>query len=102
MRREKERIQVSMGIVLESASGNREARISDLSMGGCFIDSIATFREGEIVQFKLSLSEEQTEDMSGEVAYVLEGIGFGVQFTGLSEEQHLLLSQIILAHGGTP
>ena len=56
----------------------------------------------EKIETKLSLSEEATEDVSGEVVYVLESIGFGVKFIGLSEEQESLLSKVILANGGMP
>lgn len=100
MPREKDRIQIPIGIIMESSSGKREARISDLSMSGCFIDSIANVREGEIIRFKLSLAQGDTENLSGEVAYILEGIGFGIKFTGLSDEQQIIIDRLVLANGG--
>ena len=102
MPRQHNRIAIPLELVLESSSGKREARISDLSLGGCFVDSIASVQEGETLSFRLDLSSEQWEDMSGEVTYVMPGIGFGLRFNGLSENQTMRLTEIILANGGTP
>ncbi|MBC7901439.1 MAG: PilZ domain-containing protein [Saprospiraceae bacterium] len=102
MPREQNRIQIPMEILLDSASGKREARISDLSIGGCFVDSIASFPEGERMQFELRLPDSTVEKMTGEVSYVIEGNGFGMKFVGLSEKQTALISWIITENGGTP
>ncbi len=82
-------------IQLESGSGLREARISDISLGGCFVDTIATAQEGEVVKFDVKL-EDRTFNMVGEVAYVFPGNGFGVKFTEIPDgfEQ-------VLAHSGS-
>jgi hypothetical protein len=100
-RRQYERISVSIGIVLGFSSGSREARISDLSMGGCFVDTIAEVAGGEFLSFKLPQAE-QTVKLSGEVAYVYPRIGFGLRFINLTEADRILLEQIIQAYGGKP
>lgn len=91
-----------MGVLMESSSGRREARVSDLSTGGCFVDSIAQVRVGEIIRFKLSLSEDRTEDLTGKVAYILDTFGFGIKFIDLSAEQEARIGEIVIAHGGKP
>lgn len=98
--RETERIAISLTVVLDAASGKREARISDVSLGGCFIDSIATVREGESLSFSLSLSAGVSDKFYGEIVYVYPGIGFGLRFTGLTVAQRMLIKQIILENGG--
>ncbi len=45
MPRKEERVPFLMEILLESASGKREARISDIGPEGCYIDSIVTTQE---------------------------------------------------------
>jgi CheY-like chemotaxis protein len=102
MPRQQERLPISLEIVLESSSGKREARISDLSMGGCFIDTIVNIREGETVGFVLTLSTGQWLHLAGSVVYVLSGFGFGIRFIDISPEQQALLEQVIISHGGTP
>jgi hypothetical protein len=99
-RRQNERIPVSLEIVSDFSSGKREARISDLSMSGCFIDSIAKVGEGETLHFRLTLSPGQSVRLHGEVTYIYPGIGFGVRFVNLTKEEEILLRQIILKHGG--
>lgn len=97
--RRDERIGMPLEIVLESSSGRREARISDLSLGGCYVDSIAGVSQGENVRFKLTLPDRGSVEMSGTVVYVHERIGFGLRFDSLSDEQREALNQVISASG---
>ncbi|MEO7674663.1 MAG: PilZ domain-containing protein [Pyrinomonadaceae bacterium] len=99
--RQDKRIGVPLEVVLESSSGKREVRISDLSMGGCYIDSIAGVSQGENVRFTLSLPGRGAAELSGTVVYVHDGIGFGLQFSALSDEQQDVLRQVIEANGGS-
>lgn len=86
MPREHERYPHFIEIVLESASGKREARISDISVGGCFIDSIAGVFVTEPISFVVKTDDGRIIDFKGEVTYIFPGIGFGVRFSDLSEE----------------
>lgn len=86
-------------IELESASGNSEARITDLSLGGCYVDSIFGVQAGRKLNFNLALPSGRSGTMSGTIVYVHEGIGFGVQFNDLNSEQRTMLEQLILVCG---
>jgi hypothetical protein len=99
-RRQFERVPVSLQIVVESLSGKRDCRITDLSMGGCYVDSIASMTTGEMLAFKISLPEGEWLHLTGNVAFVFPGCGFGIMFTPLTEGQQILLEQIIVANGG--
>lgn len=81
-------------IMLEFSSGQREARISDISTGGCYVDSIAAVSEGETVTFELSTGDGSPLSFTGEVAYVLPAMGFGIKFTNLTDEQRNFLLQV--------
>ena len=100
--RKHERIPVSLEIVLESSSGKRDARISDLSMGGCFVDSIAQVSDGETVVFQVRLPAGLWVQLYGQVVYCSPGFGFGLRFTRLAGEERILLAQVVAAHGGKP
>ena len=102
MPRKHERLPLSLEVVMESSSGKREARISDLSMSGCFVDSIVIALEGETVAFKLCMPTGNWLRLAGEVVYCLPNIGFGIRFTNLTEEKQNLLELIIRANGGQP
>jgi len=100
MPRELERYQYFVEIVLESASGRRDARISDISAGGCYIDSIAVAKEGEDVSFEFKQIADENLKFTGTVAYVLEGMGFGIKFTNLTNEHQKVINQILESRGG--
>ncbi|HMJ07744.1 MAG TPA: PilZ domain-containing protein [Pyrinomonadaceae bacterium] len=93
MPRKEERISYLNEAILEWSSGRREARISDLSMGGCFVDTIAVIPEGEKITFELRVNDGRLLRFEGKVAYALSGIGFGIEFTDLSEETKQFLAE---------
>lgn len=102
MSRKLNRINVSLDIMLEWASGQRQARISDISLGGCFIDTLANLRAGEAVKFMMKVSEGEWMEFAGQVRYALPGFGFGVLFAPLSDEQRSVIEHLILMHNGNP
>lgn len=95
MPRQEDRKDFIAEIVLESASGRREARVSDISAGGCYIDTIVGVRDGETVNFDLIYPNGGRLAFTGEVAYHFEGVGFGVKFINLTDEQKLFLERIL-------
>lgn len=100
MPRQNDRYSFLKEVQLEFSSGKRSARISDISIGGCYIDTIAQVPVGEGLTIHIESSEAQTMKFSGRVAYVLEGFGFGIEFVDLSDEQRDFLSNIISRAGG--
>lgn len=95
MRRKHERTPVAVDTVLDSSAGKRESRISDLSLGGCYVESMTNFQPGEPVSFDLIDTGGGTIGFTGEVAYVLDGFGFGLRFTNLGPEQIRFLQQAL-------
>ena len=90
-RRKHERRDFRKQILLECVSGKRQVSIADISMEGCYVDSIVEVREGEIVSFELD-NGLTAERFVGKVAYVLPGMGFGIRFGDITEEQKLFLA----------
>ncbi|MGH9945935.1 MAG: PilZ domain-containing protein [Pyrinomonadaceae bacterium] len=95
MPREEERKDFIAQIELESASGRREARVSDISLGGCYVDTIVSVAVGESVRFELIQPNGGRLTFAGLVVYHLSGMGFGVQFTDLNKEQKQFLEEMI-------
>ena len=95
MPRKEERVSYITEVVLEWSSGKREARITDLSSGGCYVDTIATIPEGEPISFALQTSEGESSKLTGKVAYVMSGFGFGIEFTDLTDGTRELLDRLI-------
>jgi hypothetical protein len=102
MPRKQQRTSVSLEVILEFASGRRMSRLSDLSLGGCYVDSIVAAREGEKVSLSIKIGEGEWMGLNAEVAYVFAGGGFGLRFLDLSETDISLLEHTILTHGGNP
>jgi len=95
MPREHERTQYFTEITLESASGKRQARISDVSEGGCFVDTITNVREGEEIALSGTLGSGDRLDVKGRVAYVMDGFGFGVEFNDIDDASKATLSKMV-------
>lgn len=94
-RREEERVPVSLEVSWEGGSGRHTARISDISLGGCYLDTLGTALPGEIIGLTIKLPGGQPLTLRGEVAYHLPNLGFSVCFTYLTDEEQYQLSQLI-------
>lgn len=85
-RRRKERLTVSLNAMWDSSTQAHSARITNLSEGGCFLDSVGEVRRGEIVGFRVLLPDDDWLYLEGEVRHH-GSEGFGVQFVDLNDEQ---------------
>ena len=96
-RRRDKRWDVCLDAVWDSRSGNFPARVTDLSEGGCYIDSLNQPNVGEVLNLKLQLPNGDWLELTGEVAHQTPPLGFGLRFVELSEEQ-LKNLQLLIAH----
>ena len=85
-RRSKPRLSVRLDAMWDSSTQAHSARVTDLSEGGCYLDSVGEVRNGEIVGFRVLLPDHDWLYLEGEVRHH-NSDGFGVQFTELNEEQ---------------
>jgi hypothetical protein len=67
-------------------------RVSDLSRGGCYVDTISSFPAGSIVKMRLT-KETHSFEAVAEVIYSLSGMGMGVKFTYADPEQFWTLEK---------
>ena len=94
-KRDYERKEFFAETVLEFSSGKYQARISDISLGGCYVDSIAAVMAGEVISLTLAVGAGEPQRFTGVVAYLLTGFGFGVRFSDLTAEQIEILRKLI-------
>ena len=85
-RRTKQRLSVRLDAMWDSSTEAHSARITNLSEGGCYLDSVGEVRRGEIVGFRVLLPDDDWLYLEGEVRHHSRE-GFGVQFTELNDEQ---------------
>ncbi len=95
MPRKDERVSFLTEVDLEFASGKREGRISDISRGGCYVETMIPVKTGERFSFDINASDGQSVHFDGEVAYVFEGMGFGVKFLNVDENKQQFLDRLI-------
>jgi hypothetical protein len=86
-RRSKPRLSVSLDAVWDGDTGKQSARVTDLSEGGCYLDTVGEVMSGEIVAFRILLPDDDWLYLEGEVRHHRHGLGFGVQFVDLNSEQ---------------
>lgn len=96
-------VTVSMDVVWQGSSAKHDARMSEISIDGCFIDSNGQGRSlGETVQFKVHLPTGPWVSLEGELINQEYPIGFGLRFTHLTPPDRRLIAEVIAAHGGEP
>jgi hypothetical protein len=86
-RRSKPRLSVHLDAVWHGGEERHSARITDLSEGGCYLDTVGEVLAGEIVAFRVLLPDDDWLYLEGEVRHHRHRVGFGVQFVDLNEEQ---------------
>ena len=86
-RRKQPRLTVSLDAMWDSSTEAHSARVTNLSEGGCYLDSVGEVRAGEIVGFRILMPDnDEWLYLEGEVRHLSAG-GFGVKFTELNEDQ---------------
>ena len=86
-RRTENRLEVCLHAVWDGNSGNHTARITDLSEGGCYVDSLGQAQVGEVLKVKLQFQNGDWLELTCEVAHQIPPLGFGVRFLDLDSEQ---------------
>ena len=90
--RKQPRIEVCLTARLEGTAA--EVRISDLSEGGCYIDSIAEVVVGGMVKLNI-LHDGEWVKLSGIIAHHFPRLGFGVRFVNLNKDLHQLVRSLL-------
>ena len=80
-------------VIVEPKSGARiDAHTSDLSIGGCYVDTMSPFPQGTDVQLRLT-THEKSFNTKARVTYSLIGVGMGLGFTAVGPEQLSILEE---------
>jgi hypothetical protein len=97
-RRTNQRLLLNLPARYDGLSGAHEARLEDISMGGCFVNARGQVEPGEAITIEIKMTSGEWLQLHGEVTSCQLGIGFGVVFSVLTEEdikslEHVLTSQ---------
>ena len=94
-RRIDERVPTNLPAKWEGLSGAHEARIEDLSLGGCFVNTTKRVDIGELVSVEIRVPSGEWLKLRGDVCAYQPGIGFGVLFSFLTDDEQQALREII-------
>ncbi|HEV7858685.1 MAG TPA: PilZ domain-containing protein [Pyrinomonadaceae bacterium] len=95
--RKHKRVPALLNVIWEGVAGKHEARTSDITVAGCFIDTLGHVRVGETIKFKLCLPAGNAIELQGEVVHKYPNVGFGVRFTNISEPDRKRLEWLVKA-----
>lgn len=94
-RRSTERKRVILEARWASMSRRHEARVDDVSLGGCFVNTYGPVELNEQVNLQILTPEGVWLGVRGTVVTYQPGVGFGVSFGKLSREEEIVLKDLI-------
>lgn len=94
-RRSSSRKRLLLEAKWESMSGTHEARVDDLSLGGCFVNTVARVELNEAVKLQIQIPSGEWLPLRGHVASYQPGVGFGLSFASLSEDEAVCLVRVM-------
>ena len=93
------RINRRKRILLEAkwkgVSRRHEARVDDVSLGGCFVNTYAQVELGEHIDLEIQLATGDWLSLRGQVASYQHGVGFGIAFTSLTAKETAGLKELL-------
>src|SRR5215210_6537456 len=96
-RRSSKRKPILLEARWQSLSRRHEARVDDVSLGGCFVNTYAQAELQEDVNLEILLPSGEWLPLRGKVASYQPGVGFGMSFTSLSEAETAALKALIVS-----
>lgn len=74
--------------------GTQRCTTSDISEGGLYISAMQAFEEGNVIEVTLLLKGEKITAKAN-VRHCQPGIGLGIMFIGLSDDQKVKIKEFI-------
>ena len=94
-RRRQDRVRIPLEVRWEGLSGKHEARVYDICLGGCYIETAGQVELHERVRFEVQSPSGRWLPLQGEVMHSQPGFGFAVRFAELSEAQQQGLAALL-------
>ena len=94
-RRNSKRKRVVLEARWESMSRRHQARVDDVSLGGCFVNTYGAVELNEPVSLQILLPAGVWLNLRGTVVTYQPGVGFGISFSSLNEDEETRLKELI-------
>jgi len=89
------RVPTNLTVLWEGLLTNNYALMTDVSPGGCYINSAGRVSLGEHVRVDTILVSQAHLNLEGSVAHREWPLGFGLRFTNLTDEKAALILQVV-------
>jgi hypothetical protein len=96
-RRSNNRKKVILEARWESMSRRHEARVDDVSLGGCFVNTYGHVELNEPVNLQILLPSGDWLALKGSVASYHPGVGFGMSFELNGDDEQNKVKELIVS-----
>lgn len=76
-------------------SSRHEARVDDVSLGGCFVNTYTQVELGEYINLEIQLPSGEWLPVRGQVVSYQPGVGFGIAFNSLIAKRAAKLQELL-------
>jgi len=90
-RRSSDRSRLIVDVFYDGKEGTGLASTRDISIGGLYMNTKTEIPEGSALLIRIPLRNGKQIVCNGEVVYSNPGLGVGIKFQGLSDEERTLL-----------
>lgn len=94
-RRSDKRVGVNLSTRWHGVTGTHEGRIEDLSVNGCFVNTLGAVDLGEIVSLLIKLPSDKWLPLRGKVVSAQQMIGFSLSFSILDSKEQQSLRELV-------
>ena len=94
-RRRDARVRIPLEMRWEGLSGKHSARIYDISMSGCYVETLGEVQQGERVRFEVQSPTGRWLPFRGVVVHCETNMGFGLLLADVSVAQRDTLAELI-------
>ena len=83
LKRRSKRAPHFVEVEYEGGGSRANARISDISAHGVFVDTLSSAAQGEVLRMAFNLPSGERVHAEGRVKYVQQNVGMGIEFIRL-------------------
>lgn len=94
-RRTDTRVSVNLPARWDGLSGQHEARIEDIGLGGCFVATMMRVDMGDVIPLEIKMPSGEWLQLGGEVTSYQQAVGFGLQFSFITDEEESALRELM-------
>jgi hypothetical protein len=98
-RRADERVGVNLPTEWHGVTGVHEGRVEDLSISGCFVNTMGAVDVGEVVSLLIQLPSGRWLPLRGKVMFYQQLTGFSLSFAILDDKEKETLEQLVSGQG---